>query len=96
VLVSKKWWDKLSADEKKILQDAAIASRTFEREDNRATSAKALEELKSGGMDVATLPEAEIAKFREKSKDVIDQVIASVGKPLWDEVQAEITAVRGK
>ncbi|MDX6804911.1 TRAP transporter substrate-binding protein [Terrihabitans rhizophilus] len=96
VLVSKKWWDKLSADEQKILKDAAIASRTFEREDNRATSAKALEDLKSGGMDVATLPEAEIAKFRDKSKDVIDQVIASVGKPLWDEVQAEITTVRGK
>ncbi|MFC5067087.1 TRAP transporter substrate-binding protein [Flaviflagellibacter deserti] len=96
VLVSKQWWDKLSADEKKILMDAAIASRKFEREDTRAQSTKALEDLKKAGMDVSVLPESEIAKFREKSKSVQETVIASVGKPLWDEVQAEIAKVRGQ
>lgn len=96
VLVSKKWWDTLSADEQKILKDAAIASRAFEREDTRAQSKKALEDLKTAGMDIAVLPESEIAKFREKSKTVADSVIASIGQPLWDEVQAEIAKVRGK
>ncbi len=94
--MSKQWWDKLSADEKKILMDAAVASRKFEREDTRAQSTKALEDLKKAGMDVSVLPESEIAKFREKSKSVQDAVVASVGKPLWDEVQAEIAKVRGQ
>ena len=96
VLVSKKWWDTLSADEQKILKDAAVASRDFERKDNRETSAKALDDLKKAGMDIAVLPDAEIAKFREMSKGVADGVIASVGQSLWDEVQAEIAKVRGK
>lgn len=96
VLVSKKWWDTLSADEQKILKDAAVASRDFERKDNRETSAKALDDLKKAGMDVAVLPDTEIAKFREKSKGVAEKVIASVGQPLWEEVQAEIAKVRGQ
>ncbi len=96
VLVSKKWWDTLSADEQKILKDAAVASRDFERKDNRETSAKALDDLKKAGMDIAVLPDTEIAKFREMSKSVADGVIASVGQSLWDEVQAEIAKVRGK
>ena len=96
VLVSKKWWETLSADEQKILKDAAVASRDFERKDNRETSAKALDDLKKAGMDIAVLPDTEIAKFREMSKSVADGVIASVGQSLWDEVQAEIAKVRGK
>ena len=33
VLVSKKWWDGLSAAEQKVLIDAGKASRDFERQD---------------------------------------------------------------
>src|SRR6476620_4762501 len=46
VLASKKWWDGLSADEKRVLQESAVASRDFERKDSRAEGARALEDLK--------------------------------------------------
>jgi TRAP-type C4-dicarboxylate transport system substrate-binding protein len=52
VLVSKKWWDGLSKDEKKVLQDAAKASRDFERKDTRDEGAKALADLKAKGMQI--------------------------------------------
>jgi TRAP-type transport system periplasmic protein len=94
VLVSKSWWDSLSADEKKIFQDAAVSSRAFERDDTRAQSAKALEELKKAGMEVSTLPDTEIAKLREIAAPISAKVIESVGKPLWDEVQTELAKVR--
>jgi tripartite ATP-independent transporter DctP family solute receptor len=90
LLASKSWWDKLSADEQKVLMDAAIASRAFEREDTRAQSKKALDDLKTAGMDIAVMPEPEVAKLREKAKAVTQKVIDSVGQPLWDEVQTEL------
>lgn len=91
---SKVWWDKLSPDEQKILMEAAVASRDFERVDTRAQAQKALDELKAAGMDVTVMPEPEVAKLREKAAPVTKTVIDSVGQPLWDEVQAEIKKSR--
>ena len=91
---SKVWWDKLSKDEQKILLEAAVASRDFERVDTRAQAQKALDELKAAGMDVTVMPEPEVAKLREKAAPVTQTVINNVGQPLWDEVQAEIKKSR--
>src|SRR5256885_17249355 len=49
VTVSKKWWDTLSPAEKKVLQDAAVKSREFERKDTREEAAKALADIKAKG-----------------------------------------------
>jgi TRAP-type C4-dicarboxylate transport system substrate-binding protein len=43
VIASKKWWDGLNADEKKALQESAVAARNFERTDSRAAAIKAIE-----------------------------------------------------
>ncbi len=91
--MSKKWWDGLSADEQKIMTDAAIASRDFERKDTREQSQKA---LKAKGMTVSELPEAELAKLREIAAPATKAVIDSIGQPLWDEAQAELAKLRGK
>ncbi len=69
-LMSKKFWDKLNADEQALITEAANETRTFERQTIRAFSDKALEELKSNGMEVTTLPDAEVANLREKTKPV--------------------------
>ncbi|GAB4064474.1 TRAP transporter substrate-binding protein [Ancylobacter sonchi] len=92
---SKVWWDKLSEDERKILIEAAIASRDFERTDTRAEATKALDQLKADGMDVTVMPAEEVAKLREKAAPVTKTVIDNVGQPLWDEVQAELKKARG-
>ncbi|MCB4769751.1 TRAP transporter substrate-binding protein [Ancylobacter sp. Lp-2] len=92
---SKVWWDKLSEDERKILIEAAIASRDFERTDTRAEATKALDQLKADGMDVTVMPAEEVAKLREKAAPVTKTVIDNVGQPLWDEVQAELKKTRG-
>jgi TRAP-type transport system periplasmic protein len=94
VMVSKTWWDQLSADEQKVLMDAAVASRDFERADTRAASAKALEELKVAGMQIVEMPPEEIAKMREIAQPIIDAAIEAFGRPLYDEVQAELAKLR--
>lgn len=96
LLVSKKWWDALSPDEQKIISQAAIASRDFERKDTREGSQKALAELKANGMTINELPEAEVAKLREIAGPATKAVIESIGQPLWDEAQAELAKARGK
>jgi tripartite ATP-independent transporter DctP family solute receptor len=94
VIVSKKFWDKLSADEKKILQDAANETAVYQRKVARAEAAKALEDLKKRGMQVHELPAAEVAKLRERAKPATDKLTAQVGEPLVKEVMAEVEKVR--
>ena len=94
VIVSKKFWDKLSADEKQILQDAATETATFQRKVARDQAAKVLAELKTKGMTVHELPPEEIAKLREKAKPVIAKYSKDIGEPLLKEAYAEVEKVR--
>ena len=94
VTVSKKWWDGLSAAEKKVLQDAAIKSRDFERKDTREEAAKALADLKSKGMQVNELSAAEANRMREKLVSVNAGIAKSVGQQTWDEVNAAVQQAR--
>ncbi len=94
VTVSKKWWDGLSKDEQKVLQDAAIIARDFERKDTREEAAKALAELKSKGMQINELPASESARMREKLASVNASIATHVGNDLWSETQAALAKLR--
>jgi TRAP-type transport system periplasmic protein len=94
VLVSKKYWDQLSKDEQKIIQDAAIKSRDFERTDTRAEAGKALADLKSKSMQVNELSAAEVARMREKLSKVNASIATNVGNDLWQETQAALAKIR--
>ncbi|GIX23472.1 MULTISPECIES: TRAP transporter substrate-binding protein [Caldimonas] len=95
VLVSKKWWDTLSPAERKVLQEAAIKSRDFERKDTREEAARALAELKAKGMQVNELSPAEANRMREKLTAVHASIAEQVGRDLWAETQAALTKLRG-
>ncbi len=96
MLVSKKWWDQLSKDEQKVLQDAAKASRDFERKDTRAEAAKALADLKGKGMAINELSPQEIGRMRDKLTRVNALISTNVGMDLWTETQAALAKLRGK
>lgn len=95
VTVSKKWWDGLSAAEKKVLMDAARASRDFERKDTREEASRALAELKAKGMQVNELSAAEAARMRDKLAEVNAGIAANVGQDLWKDTQAALAKLRG-
>lgn len=93
--VSKKWWDTLSPAEQKVLRDAAVASRAFERQDTRAEAVRALGDLKAKGMQINELSPAEAARMRDKLTRVNAGVSVSVGMDLWQETQAALAKLRG-
>jgi tripartite ATP-independent transporter DctP family solute receptor len=94
LLMSKKFWDKLTPDEQKILSEAGKEATAFERKVMRDADAKALEQLKSKGLQVATLPEAEVAKLREKMKPVWAKFTKEFGEANAKEMFAELEKAR--
>ncbi len=94
-IISKKFWDKLTNDEKKLITDAAVEAGKYERGVTREQAGVALENLKKNGMTVTELSAAEVAKFRDKMKPVIEKNTASVGAESVASLQAELAKVRG-
>ncbi len=94
VVVSKKYWDSLSAEEKKVLQDAASESSRYQREQSRSAAAGILDALKKAGMQVNELPAAEVDKLRDKMKPVIAKHSANVGEATVKAVLAEVEKAR--
>ncbi|MBL8360572.1 MAG: TRAP transporter substrate-binding protein [Rubrivivax sp.] len=93
VLMSKKVWDTLSADEKKILSDAAAEASRYQRQVNRERAAGDLDALKKVGMQVTEFSPAEQAKLRDKLKPVIDKHGAAIAATVA-ELQAELAKAR--
>lgn len=93
MIFSRKVWDTLSADEKKIVQDAAVEAGRFQRQTNRDLAATQLAELKKAGMQVTELGAAEQAKLRERFKPVIDKHGAAIAATVA-ELQAELAKIR--
>lgn len=94
VIASKKLWDKLSEDERRILQEAAAETTVYQRQVAREQAAKSLEEIAKAGMTVNELPPEEIAKLRELAGPVIDKYRKEIGEELVGEVYAEVGKVR--
>ncbi|HEX3138450.1 MAG TPA: TRAP transporter substrate-binding protein [Rhizobacter sp.] len=77
VLVSKKFWDKLSPAEKKVMNDAADEARGYQRQTSRGAAQKAVAELQAKGMQYNELAPAEQARMRQIAKPVTDKFIAT-------------------
>lgn len=94
LIISKKFWDSLAAEERKIVTDAAAEATAFQRQASRGAADSALTALKTAGMTVTELPPAEVAKLREKVQPVIAKYTASVGEAAVAELMTEIAKVR--
>jgi TRAP-type transport system periplasmic protein len=94
VVISKKFWDKLTPAEQKILQDAATESAKFQRQQSRDQAAGILENLKKNGMQVTQLSAADMDKLRDKMRPVTAKYAVNVGQDVVKEAQAEIAKVR--
>jgi tripartite ATP-independent transporter DctP family solute receptor len=96
ILVSKKFWDKLSSAEQKILQDAAIESRDYQRKVSREQASKAVAELRSKGMEVNELAAAELGRMREKTKPIAQRFSAEYDPGIVRVFNAELEKIHGK
>ncbi|MDP3799509.1 MAG: TRAP transporter substrate-binding protein [Polaromonas sp.] len=94
VIISKKFWDTLNNDEKKLLGDAAVEAGKYQRQVAREASGTALAALKKAGMQVNELPAPEMDKLRDKMRPVIAKYAVSVGQETVKEMQSELAKAR--
>lgn len=96
VLISRKAWDQLSADERKILTDAASETRVEQRKVSREMEAKAIASVKGKGVTVTEISPQERARLREKVKPIADKYTKEVGEDVVKAFYSEIEKVRGR
>jgi tripartite ATP-independent transporter DctP family solute receptor len=94
LLMSKKTWDKMSPEERKVIQDAANEAKVYERKVAREQDAQAAEALRKAGVQVNEITPQELARMRDKAKPVIDKYSKEVGEAMMKEVNAGIAKVR--
>jgi TRAP-type transport system periplasmic protein len=93
-LVSKKFWDDLSKEEQKILQDAAVEAGKYQRKLSREEDVKAVKDLESEGMKVNEVSDEEKEALKEIIKPVTDKYSEKFGQELVDELMGELEKVR--
>ncbi len=94
VLASKKAWGSLSADERKLITDAAAEARVEQRRVSREMEAKALAEVRKKGVVVTEVSIQERARMRDMVKPVADQYVKDIGEDAVSAFHAEIEKVR--
>ena len=77
IQISKRFWEKLSAAEQKLIQDAATEAQNYQRVASREVSSKAVVELKAKGMVFNTIDASEQARMRSAVKAVHEKFAAS-------------------
>lgn len=94
VIFSKKFWDTLSADEQKLLREAATEAAVYQRQVSRDAASKALETLKKHGMQVTEMSPEDMDKMRALVKPVVEKYAQEVGEASIQSMYAELDKIR--
>jgi tripartite ATP-independent transporter DctP family solute receptor len=94
VLISKRTWDRLSADEKKLIEEAIKEAAVHQRQLSREQSNKSLELIKAAGVQINEVPPEEIERIRQKIKPVVDKFAKELDQEMVQQVNAEVAKAR--
>ncbi|VWX58032.1 TRAP dicarboxylate transporter, DctP subunit [Burkholderiales bacterium 8X] len=94
VLVSKKFWDTLSADEQRMMNEAANESRAYQRQVSRAAAQRAVGDLQAKGMAFNEIAAPEQARMRQIAKPVIDKFAATYDPAMVKLYNDELARIR--
>ena len=94
LLVSKKFWDRLSPDEQKMMRETAAETRNYQREQTRMQADKALAELKTKGMTFNEIAPAEHARMQQATKPVAERFSADFDQGKVKLFNAELERIR--
>ena len=94
LLVSKKFWDRLSAEEQKMIREALAETRDYQREQTRIQTEKALAELKAKGMTFNEVAPAEYARMQQATKPVTEKFSADFDQGKVKLFNAELERIR--
>lgn len=94
LLVSKRFWDKLSPAEQQMMQAAAQETRAYQRQVSRAAAQRAIGELQNRGMAFNTLASTEQRRMAQVVKPVTDRLAASYDPEIVALYQRELARLR--
>jgi tripartite ATP-independent transporter DctP family solute receptor len=94
VVISKKTWEKLSAEEQKLIQDAVTEGGLFQRKLSRETSKKFRQDLVGKGMQINDVPVSTLTKMKELTKPTIEKFSASYNPALVSLYQSEMARIQ--
>lgn len=95
VVVSKRTWDRLDPEERTLIEGAAAEAKVYQRQVNRDSEAKAMQDIKAAGVQVVELSPAEMARLREKAQPVVRKFSDGVSEASVKELHAELEKARG-
>lgn len=90
IMMSQKMWDSLSPQCQGVVQDAANATRDYDRVINREYQDYAKAQLKAGGMQITDLSPDQLKAFQAATKPVYDKWGPQIGAALVKRVQAQV------
>ncbi len=90
LVVSSKFWDKLSDADKAGVQKAADEARLYQRQLLDEGDKDVIKKFRDAGVQVDEVPPAELAKIRDKVKPVVGKFAPQIGEEFIKEFQAEI------
>lgn len=94
VLVSKRFWDRLSPAERRWMQEAALETRDHQRQISRAAAQKAEAELVAKGMQVHQVAAAELQRMAQVARPVTDRLAAGYDPELLKLYRDELARIR--
>lgn len=94
ILVSKPFWDKLSASEKKLMTEAANESRDYQRRVSRAAAQAAVADLQAKGMQYNEIAPAQQARMQAVVKPVTDRFSTSYDPAIMKLYNSELAKIR--
>ncbi|MDR7314728.1 TRAP transporter substrate-binding protein [Brevibacillus nitrificans] len=86
-LISKKFWDTLSDQEKEMVKKAAEEAKNYQRQLNQEETKQAEEFLSKNGMTVTELSPAEKQRFFDAMKPIYDKYSAQLGQDLVNKLR---------
>jgi len=95
VLLSKKTWDTMSAQEQAAMKECAAVGRDEERRVNREQAVSSVANLKSKGMIVNDISPAEMQRIRDRTRSVYEQHGKAIGDEALNLVFGELKRIRG-
>lgn len=94
VLVSKKFWDRLNAAERGVLESACKEAQAYHRDVSRKMEADVVKDLVKAGMKFNTIEPAEYARMVKATAPVIEKYKPELGADLVNKTLATIEQAR--
>ncbi|WP_028309229.1 TRAP transporter substrate-binding protein [Desulfitibacter alkalitolerans] len=93
-LMSKVFWDGLTAEEQALIKEAAAHANDWQRKEIRKQEQNSLASLEANGMTITYLSDEARAEFQDAVKPVIEKYTAEVGEELVAQLFEQIEKAR--